>query len=715
MKAIKKVMLMLCALLVVSACSYDDEEIWSKVNDHEARISALEDCQKQVNNNITALQELLNTQDYITKVSPLVENGVEVGYTIEFAKSEPITLYHGKKGESGDAGNTPVISLTKEKDGNWYWTLNGELMKDEKGNPIRANGLDGKDGEDGKDGADGEDGKDGHNGSTGATGPAGRPAPTPQVSLGSKLSVDANIENEEAIDASAVYLSVDGGSTWYRISGEKGETGSSGSTGATGDSMIESIEDVTGNYVEITLHDGNSFKIAYYREFKIGKDASNEAIHVKSSPTTLDLKFPDGLNANDVTGLIAEVIVAKNGTSDFSTRANDCPVSVEVINAESVIINAQLKISYNPKDIQTGDEYMIRATLIYKDGSTIVTARALTFTAPPKIGDIYYSDGSYSTKLIDGKTPIGVIFYLTAEDEDNRLVNTAEAEALGRTPTGLVLALKNATWAENEYINNKTTLMEKIPTWEDFPVKKSSTNFCWNSFLADAGKTPNGKDGWIERKYDEDIPNLVFDDNAMTSCYNNFSGLKNCQIIATSGKLGDLKNYPAFYAAKLYNDNNPRPEGTTEWFLPSSGQWIEVIHGLGGVNIEKNLGNFKVLKNNHISLSTSDEGANPDPRPEDFTKGCVIKSINSYLEKVGSGKYTAFNTEGSGSNRYDQQFWTSTEATAYEISNEEAVYIKMSTYNSTYDIYISAVDKNYYNGTGGGSCSPRPVRCILAF
>ena len=228
MKAIKKVMLMLCALLVVSACSYDDEEIWSKVNDHEARISALEDWQKQVNNNITALQELLNTQDYITKVSSLVENGVEVGYTIEFAKSEPITLYHGKKGESGDAGNTPIISLTKEKDGNWYWTLNGELMKDEKGNPIRANGLDGKDGEDGKDGADGEDGKDGHNGSTGATGPAGRPAPTPQVSLGSKLSADANIANEDNVEATAVYLSVDGGSTWYRISGEKGSSGSAG-------------------------------------------------------------------------------------------------------------------------------------------------------------------------------------------------------------------------------------------------------------------------------------------------------------------------------------------------------------------------------------------------------------------------------------------------------------------------------------------------------
>ena len=281
---IKKVVWMLCALFVVSACSYDDEEIWNKVNDHEERISALEDWQKQVNSNITALQELLNTQDYITKVSPLMENGVEIGYTIEFAKSDPITLYHGKKGESGDAGNTPVISLKKEKDGNWYWTLNGELMKDEEGNPIRANGLDGQDGEDGKDGADGEDGKDGQNGRPGSTGPAGRPAPTPQVSLGSKLSSDANIANEDAIEASAVYLSVDGGSTWYRISGEKGDTGSSGSAGEDNQGITVSQED---EYVTFTLENGSSFNVPYYKtsnELTITFD--NTEIELEAGETT---------------------------------------------------------------------------------------------------------------------------------------------------------------------------------------------------------------------------------------------------------------------------------------------------------------------------------------------------------------------------------------------------------------------------------------------
>ena len=677
----KHLLWMAFALLAVASCKYDDDDLWSAVNDHEERISALETWQKQANENIAALQQLVSTMDYITSVTPVTENGEEIGYRIEFKLSEPITIYHGVDAE---------VSLKQDEDGNWYWTLDGETLTDAEGNPIRANAL------------------------------------KPSLELGKDLPEGAVINDEPEgtkPEQGAVYLTIDEGKTWTKVSGPKGDTGATGpagSTGATGpegkpgaDNQGIDVE-VKDTYVEFILEDGTKFRVPLEKgEFKIGTDDNNEALQIQKSGETVALKFPVGLTKEEVTGIIAEVI-GKSENSNIVTRSSNYPVSVKVINTEASILDAELQITYT-EEVQTGDTYMIRATLVYADGSALVTARAITLTAPPKIGDIYYSDGSYSTNLITGKTPVGIIFYLTAKDEDNRLANTAEAEALGRTPTGLVLALKNATWAENEYINNKTTLMEKIPTWEDFPVKKSSTNFCWNSFLADAGKTPNGKDGWIERKYDEDIPNLVFDDNAMTSCYNDFSGLKNCQTIATSGKLGDLKNYPAFYAAKLYNDNNPRPEGTTEWFLPSSGQWIEVIHGLGGVNIEKNLGNFKVLKNNHISLSTSDEGANPDPRPEDFTKGCVIKSINSYLEKVGSGKYTAFNTKGSGSNRYDQQFWTSTEATAYEISNEEAVYIKMSTYNSTYDIYISAVDKNYYNGTGGGSCSPRPVRCILAF
>ena len=675
---IQKVMLMLCALLVVSACSYDDEEIWNKVNDHEARISALEDWQKQVNSNITALQELLNTQDYITKVTPVVENDVEIGYTIEFAKSDPITLYHGKKGESGDAGSTPVISLTKEKDGNWYWTLNGELMKDEKGNPIRANGLDGKDGEDGKDGADGEDGQDGQNGRPGSTGPAGRPAPTPQVSLGSKLPTDANIANENVIETSAVYLSVDGGSTWYRISGEKGDKGDTGSSGSTGDSMIESIEDVKGNYVEIILHDGSSFKVAYYRAFKIGTDESNDAIAVKSSPTTLDLKFPDGLTESDVTGIIAEVIQVNNGTSDIATRADDCPVSVEVINAESGITNAQLQVTYTDA-IVTGDTYMIRATLIYKDGSTLVTARALTFTTPPKIGDILYSDGSYSTDLISDKTPVGIIFYLGTER-----IGEAEKAALAakgvNTPTGLAMALSDATVPGNiNYNTNDNT--------SNFG-KESKSDYALLWCVGSDPKVNEGKLNLVtpgEFKGETELADCFVEDFSV--CMNDISGLANSQLIwSGKGAYGDVVNYPAFNAAKRYaeKNNSEIEDKTTGWFFPSVGQWIEILKNLGNVSFENNFTYNKYIE--YFKMNTSPEES-------------IYKSINQYLEKIPSAKELYIDQEKC-------KYHTSSEGDNYRGSQ---IKIDDSYRNG---LSISFGDKDSYDLNGDEAYR---VRCILAF
>ena len=74
------------------------------VSDHEQRLSDLEEWQDQVNQNIASLQQLLNTTDYITSVTPLVEGGEELGYTIQFLNSDPINIYHGKQGDEGDKG-----------------------------------------------------------------------------------------------------------------------------------------------------------------------------------------------------------------------------------------------------------------------------------------------------------------------------------------------------------------------------------------------------------------------------------------------------------------------------------------------------------------------------------------------------------------------------------------------------------------------------------
>ena len=65
-------LLTLSLALGFSSCGddYDDTDLWNKVNDHEERLAALEQWQAETNNNIAALQTLLNTTDYITSVTP---------------------------------------------------------------------------------------------------------------------------------------------------------------------------------------------------------------------------------------------------------------------------------------------------------------------------------------------------------------------------------------------------------------------------------------------------------------------------------------------------------------------------------------------------------------------------------------------------------------------------------------------------------------------
>lgn len=346
---IQKVMLMLCALLVVSACSYDDEEIWNKVNDHEARISALEDWQKQVNSNITALQELLNTQDYITKVSPLVENGVEVGYTIEFAKSEPITLYHGTKGADGVDGYVPAISVKKDMDGVYYWTLDGDWLTDAEGHKIKAEGTDGKDGadgEDGKDGQDGEDGKDGANGSNGHNGTNGRDGITPKLK----------------IEEGSWYVSYDKGSTWEKLGvaiiedgGDSGET-----TACT--CPITNV-DIQEDKVVFTLDSGDEFEVPHYK--------TSDELTITFDNTTIYLGAGE-----------AEELTYTLSTDDLKVYAIGEGVRTE-INDGKLIITA-------PEDF-AGGKVLVHAT----DGENIATIEI-------NVVMVTYVDYNATTQLIPG-------------------------------------------------------------------------------------------------------------------------------------------------------------------------------------------------------------------------------------------------------------------------------------------------------------------------
>ena len=136
-------------LMVVVSCSYDDSALWDEIFDHEERITKLEDLCNKMNTNITSLKTIvdaLQKNDYVTSVSPISENGKEIGYFINFSKSGSITIYHGKDGVDGKDGHTPVIGIKKDADDTYYWTVDGEWLCDDEGNKMKAVGQDGVDG-----------------------------------------------------------------------------------------------------------------------------------------------------------------------------------------------------------------------------------------------------------------------------------------------------------------------------------------------------------------------------------------------------------------------------------------------------------------------------------------------------------------------------------------------------------------------------------------
>lgn len=239
-------LLCICCLSLglLGSCKYDDSDLVERVDNLEGRLAKLEEQCKQINANINSLQIIVNAlkeANHITSISNLVENGVEIGYKIEFAKSDPIHIYHGKAGADGargEDGYTPLIGVKKDKDGICYWTLDGNWLTDNDGNKVRAQGLDGKDGYNGK------DGKDGYNGKNGVT---------------PKLRIkDGNWE-----------VSYNNGVSWETLGS---------ATGGVVPCPIKSVE-VKGRYVLFTLNSGDEIKVPLYN-----------AITIKFEETTIGMK-----------------------------------------------------------------------------------------------------------------------------------------------------------------------------------------------------------------------------------------------------------------------------------------------------------------------------------------------------------------------------------------------------------------------------------------
>lgn len=137
-------------MLLAASCQHED--IWNKLNDHEQRIEELERQCRELNSNVEALQRILaavQENDYVTEVMKIMQDGVEVGYSLTFAKSGTITIYHvgdGADGAGRTDGSVPRIGVKKAADGSYYWTVDDEWMTDDDGAKIPAVVTDSGDG-----------------------------------------------------------------------------------------------------------------------------------------------------------------------------------------------------------------------------------------------------------------------------------------------------------------------------------------------------------------------------------------------------------------------------------------------------------------------------------------------------------------------------------------------------------------------------------------
>lgn len=270
--------LILGILSLVSCTEYDEIAMWNKNEDMGSRLSALEELCSQMNTNITSLRQIveaLQDNDYVTGVVPVVENGQTIGYTITFTKSGPVTIYHGRDGQSG---STPVIGVKQDADGLYYWTLDGDWLLDEQNNKIVAQARDGKSAyelavEKGYQGTL-EEWLASLNGSTGQDGKSAYELAVENGYRGTleewlaSLKGNAGDKGDDGITPRLEiradgywYVSYDEGQSWTQLGQATGEPGEDG------DSMFSDIDVSNPDYLILTLADGTTeIKIPYFRD-----------------------------------------------------------------------------------------------------------------------------------------------------------------------------------------------------------------------------------------------------------------------------------------------------------------------------------------------------------------------------------------------------------------------------------------------------------------
>ncbi len=121
------------ALMLGAACT-DLSDVYSRLDDHEARIKEVEGTLKTTTQTANGVKDIVDQLQKNVYVSSVEETSDKDGYVISFTDGKKATI---KNGKNGTDGTSPTIAVAKEGD-DLVWVVNGEKIKDADGNYVPA-------------------------------------------------------------------------------------------------------------------------------------------------------------------------------------------------------------------------------------------------------------------------------------------------------------------------------------------------------------------------------------------------------------------------------------------------------------------------------------------------------------------------------------------------------------------------------------------------
>ena len=365
---IMKWMVLPMALMAVACTDYQSsiDELDNRVDGIEQRVAKLE----SLNSQIAAIQQIVTAQEQAGYITGVAQNANGYQFTMSngtiISVRDGIDGKDGQDGQNGQDGHTPVIGVTQDTDGNWYWTVDGEYLLDGSGNKVRANGI------------DGQNGTNGTNGQNGIT---------PQLRINT-----TTLEWE---------VSLDNGATWTSLGVKaKGEDGAKGADGADGDAFFKSVT-VGETEVTFTLADGvTTFTLPVMDTFKKVRDRVQSIVYI---PENLDgmMTLQNGVQTTVRYRVMPEAVataLATNYASTLSFIGEEVAVTRGIASATIAIDgvvnegNGRLAVSITPSGMTADKGYAFALTM--NDGTSMYsTAYTSVFFAIPPVAIGIAADG----------------------------------------------------------------------------------------------------------------------------------------------------------------------------------------------------------------------------------------------------------------------------------------------------------------------------------